>query len=132
MAPAAIPLEAMSIRDIRPGSSPYNAAPLDPVGEARSNPASAEASAQPAAPAEQQDRLELSAAARSQQAAPEAGDPAELERARKALLGMPPLDPKRAEDIILRVQEGFYSQPDVLKQIAEGVQSALAGQQPDE
>ncbi len=70
-----------------------------------------------------QDRVEISDAARA--AVSDAAANTEINFARKALLGMPPLSEKRAADILARVQSGYYSQPDVLKQIAERVGDAI-------
>ena len=76
-----------------------------------------------------QDRVELSAEAlAAHEAAQVARDEAaerDLPMARHALLGMPPLDPERMDHILQRVQAGFYSQPDVLKQVAEKIVSDL-------
>ena len=72
-----------------------------------------------------QDRVEISDAARA--AVSDAGSSQEINFARKALLGIPPLSEKRVADIMLRIQNGFYSQPDVLRQIAEQITSDLGG-----
>lgn len=75
------------------------------------------------APQHVQDRVEISDAARAAVAG--AGTTSEINFARKAMLGIPPLSEKRAADILARVQNGYYSQPDVLKQIAERVGDAI-------
>jgi hypothetical protein len=72
------------------------------------------------------DKVEISDAARTA-LAKDAGSAAEVQFAKKALLGIPPLSEKRAADILARVQSGFYSQPEVLKQIAERVGTELSG-----
>ena len=51
----------------------------------------------------------------------------ELAFARKAMLGIPPLSNERASDILKRIQEGYYSQPEVLKTIAEKFTEELSG-----
>jgi len=65
------------------------------------------------------DRVEISDAARAAHA--EQAKSNDLLVARKALMGIPPLSEKRAADILTRVQNGYYSQPDVLRQVAEKV-----------
>lgn len=69
-----------------------------------------------------QDRVEISDAAR---AAGQNAETTEVHLAKKALLGIPPLSDKRAADILARIQSGYYSQPDVLRQIAERVGNEL-------
>ena len=71
-----------------------------------------------------QDSVEISAAAR---AAAQDTKAQEMNFAKKALLGIPPLSEDRAADILKRVQEGHYSQPEVLKQIATKVVEDLSG-----
>lgn len=63
------------------------------------------------------DRVEISEAAR---AASEdlATRQREIDFARKALLSQPPLSPDRAEDIFKRINEGYYSSPDVLQKVS--------------
>lgn len=70
------------------------------------------------------DRVEISAGSRTTQngVAPE-----ELVFARKALLGIPPLSDDRVADILQRIQEGYYSQPEILKAIAERYTQELNG-----
>lgn len=70
-----------------------------------------------------QDRVEISDAARA--AVSDATSTHEMHLARKALLGIPPLSEKRSADILARVQSGYYSQPDILRQIAERVAADL-------
>lgn len=71
------------------------------------------------------DKVEISDAARAALSR-QSGGP-EIDLAKKALLGIPPLSEKRAADIMTRVQNGYYSQPDVLRQIAEKVINDLGG-----
>lgn len=73
-----------------------------------------------------QDRVEISDAARTALEAQDAEQPM-LDFARKALLGIPPLSQDRAEDILIRIREGFYSQPEIVKLITERVQADLTG-----
>ncbi|RMF60691.1 MAG: hypothetical protein D6746_06485 [Bacteroidetes bacterium] len=47
--------------------------------------------------------------------------------ARKALDALPPLSEERLEKIRRRMEEGFYSRPDVLKKVAHHVASDLLG-----
>lgn len=78
---------------------------------------------QPVAPV--RDRVEISDAARA--AAAEHEKTRQLDFAKKALLGMPPLSQERAADILKRVQEGYYSQPEVIDQVAAKVVPDLTG-----
>lgn len=70
-----------------------------------------------------QDRVEISSGARSDASS----SIQELAFARKAMLGIPPLSDDRVADILTRIQEGFYSQPEVLKKIAQRFTEELAG-----
>ena len=69
------------------------------------------------------DRVEISDAARAALAEQAASN--DLLVARKALMGIPPLSENRAADILTRIQNGYYSQPDVLRQVAEKIGSEL-------
>lgn len=124
----------MSIRNLQPGAPRLDVARAGAAPDAQQSdagvPTSRKASSEAPPPA--QDRVELSEAARAH-TAPEADPHAgELEHAREALLGIPPLDAGRKEDILLRVQEGYYSSPDVLKQIAQKLSADFGGGQPPE
>lgn len=72
-----------------------------------------------------QDKVEISDAARA--ALARQSGQVETDFARKALSGVPPLSEKRAADIMERVQSGFYSRPDVLRQTAEKLANELTG-----
>jgi hypothetical protein len=75
------------------------------------------------------DKVEISDAARA--ALSNDTGPREIDFAKKALLGIPPLSEKRAADIMARVQNGYYSQPDVLRQTAERLGSELSTRLPE-
>lgn len=70
------------------------------------------------------DRVEISSEARAAAGSVASND---VTFAKKALLGIPPLSEDRAADILKRVQEGFYSQPETLKQIASNIAADLTG-----
>jgi hypothetical protein len=70
------------------------------------------------------DRVEISDAAR---AASEDTKAREVNLARKALLGIPPLSIDRAQDLLMRITEGYYSQPDILKAVSIGVSADILG-----
>ncbi len=111
----------MNIRDVKTGTYRPDQLRNGSTGEAdraASGPARSESAS--AAPA---DRVEISSASSAK------NDPAiqEMAFARKAMLGIPPLSDDRVADILLRVQEGYYSQPEVLKTIAANVAQALTG-----
>jgi hypothetical protein len=117
----------MNIRNLNSGPSPLTTRKVGSATDAyqSASNASAKKSEAPAnAPIE--DRVELSEAARAQSKA----KGGELEKAHQELLDMPPLDPKRKDHILRRVQEGYYSQPDVLKQIAQRLSADLTGVDP--
>ncbi|NNF59054.1 MAG: hypothetical protein HKN04_12540 [Rhodothermaceae bacterium] len=74
------------------------------------------------------DRIELSDAARTRSG--EAQDPQDpaLEQARQVLRDWPSLDPERKAMILARLEEGFYSKPESIKQMAEGLYADLTEQ----
>ncbi len=78
-----------------------------------------------------EDRVEISDEGRAAQASSAELRP-DVEQARKAMLDIPPLDPKRAEDIFKRVQAGYYSQPNSISMIAENMASEMLGEAPAE
>ena len=78
-----------------------------------------------------EDRVEISEEGRAAQANGVDAHP-DMEKARKAMLDIPPLDPKRAEDIFKRVQAGYYSQPKSIGMIAENVANEMLGEPPAE
>ncbi len=69
------------------------------------------------APIPNTDRVELSASAK----AAEANGTPELAFARKALDNIPPLSPERVAEILDRIKEDYYSQPEVAREIAQRV-----------
>ncbi|RMH55106.1 MAG: hypothetical protein D6685_14215 [Bacteroidetes bacterium] len=114
----------MNIRDIQSGlarTDQTRAAASGKAGTVVPGQSGAREAGTPAASA--QDRVEISAEARA--AATENAQARELGFARKALLGIPPLSMDRAADILQRIQEGFYSQPEVIKQVASEITSAF-------
>lgn len=93
--------------------------------------ASAQETSQPreaAPPSPNADRVEISDAARAR--TEESKEPI-LERARDVLRDWPGLDPERLEMIRARLEEGAYSKPESVKQMAEGFLADLTGQTPD-
>ncbi len=66
---------------------------------------------------EQADRVELSASGREAQTV---GTPV-LAYARKALENIPPLSQERVAEILDRIKEDYYKQPEVTRQIAQRV-----------
>ena len=71
--------------------------------------------------AEAADRVELSDSGRE---ASTAGTPV-LAFARKALENIPPLSQERVAEILERIKEDYYSQPEVTRQIAQRVASTF-------
>jgi hypothetical protein len=123
----------MNIQNINPGSnlSPdqIRSGQPDEVQQTERTSAPEPASDAPSRPAE--DSVEISEAGRAaQENAPEV-DPVELQSARKAMLDIPPLSPDRAEDIFKRVNAGYYSQPNALRNVAEGIANEMLGQPPE-
>ncbi len=118
----------MNIRNLHSGASPLNTRSIGSATDAYKSAPNASAKSETPANAPAGDRVELSDAARAQSKA----KGGELEQARQALLDQPPLDPERKEHILRRVQEGYYSQPDVIKQIAERLPADLTGIKPTE
>lgn len=74
------------------------------------------------------DSVEISDSARAAQA--DGQYAADLPVAQRALTEIPPLSESRAQEIIKRVEEGYYSKPDNVKQIAEQLARDLSQQQP--
>ncbi len=107
----------MNINDLTPGAARSNASQQRRVDtEKASRDNTLQQATRPGQPASS-DRVELSEAARTAQAEAVAQQ-REIDFARRAMLSIPPLSQDRAEDILQRLQEGFYSQPEVLEQIA--------------
>lgn len=76
--------------------------------------------------ASSKDRIEISQHARN--AAQADGRPVqELVMARKALLELPSLTGERAAHILERIQDGHYSQPEVLERVAKRFTEELTG-----
>lgn len=119
----------MNIRDLKYGPLSSGQVRSESVGQAsnvNADDASAKAAGRTAASGSG-DRVEISDAAR---AAAENTQSRELTFARKALLGIPPLSSDRVADILERVKEGYYSQPEVVKEISEKISSELLGAAP--
>ena len=111
----------MDIRNLPPNVNPaelYNAGKANETNNSSAREASG--AAEQAPPQVSDDRVDISDAGRAAQAA-ETSQTEELAFARKAMLGIPPLDDSRMEDIFQRINSGFYSQPEVVKQMAAGV-----------
>lgn len=72
---------------------------------------------------EASDRLDLSPESVGEQA-----KSPEISYARKALLGMPPLSPERIDVVFDRIEQGYYSQPEVVREIAERLATELSAQ----
>jgi len=79
------------------------------------------------APSPSADRVEISAQARARAAEAPPPESPELQSAREELRDMPPLDPKRAADILDRVKSGYYDQPQVVRMVAEGLTAGFRG-----
>lgn len=108
----------MSIRDINantPRPEQYQNAGVRDANRADAAGKSAGTSGASAAGAPQ-DRVEISDAARAAQAS--GSQKAELDFARKALDGVAPMSEPRTAEIQQRIQSGFYSQPEVINQVA--------------
>ena len=76
-----------------------------------------------------EDRVEISADARA--ALSQQRTTQEMQFSRKALLSIPSLSKERSAEILQRIRDGYYSQPDILKEIAEHVADELAGKPKD-
>ncbi len=118
----------MTIQPNRPDLSRLDAnAPAPPDAPAR--PSADEARPEPSRVVET-DRVELSEAARARSAETEV--PAEpkdptVEKASQTLRDWPSLDPERKAQIMARLEEGFYSRPDTLQEVAERLYDDLVG-----
>lgn len=66
---------------------------------------------------QREDRVEISTSAR-EAAEAQARQARELEKARSAMLTIPPLSADQALDILKRIEKGDYSQPEVIMQYA--------------
>lgn len=119
----------MNIRDVNAGS----------LGPDRMRSGSVEKAEEVGAPSQQAaeqssgskaagDSVEISDSARAAQTE---GDKyaAELSFAKRTLTEIPPLTESRALEIIKRVEEGYYSKPDNVRQIAEQLARDLGRQQ---
>lgn len=116
----------MNIRDIQSGPGRAEQTRTEALGSTNKVAPGSQAPQEEAVSAQSvKDRVEISAAARA--AATENIQTQELGFARKALLGIPPLSQDRASDILRRIQEGFYSQPEVVKQVASEVTTEFIG-----
>jgi len=119
----------MNIRTLQPAAQPLSTRKAGSATDANT-PAPASAPRPEAAPSDAAagDRVELSTAARAQGADAQS---AELAEAKKAYGGLPPLSPERRETILQRVQDGYYSQPDIIGIIAERLDADLSGRDPE-
>jgi hypothetical protein len=112
----------MNIRDIKLNASHPDPLRRNGIGESgKANGVAVNGKSQKLI---EHDRVEISHAARS--AAYQAPAP-EIDFGKKALLGIPPLSEERVAEILERVREGFYSQPDALNVIVERLSSDLLG-----
>lgn len=114
----------MNIRNLLSGASP--ASPVRKAESAKDAPQSPSSPTPPSSESAQsaatQDRLELSQAALAQREKDTA-----LDQARKAFFDLPPLEPGRREQILQRVQQGYYSQPEMIDLIAEKLHADATG-----
>lgn len=118
----------MDIRNIKAGLHRIERVQQQQPSESGQVGGSAATQQQTPAAAPQNDSVELSPATK----APHGSDgPQGIDFARKALLGVPPLSQDRVQDILKRVQEGYYSQPEVVKEIATRITEDLAGSNGD-
>jgi hypothetical protein len=120
----------MNIRTLQSAAQPISTRKAGSATDANA-PAPASDAPRPEAAANNPvagDRVELSTAARAQDADAQS---AELAEAKKAYGGLPPLSPERRETILQRVQEGYYSQPDIIGIIAERLDADLTGRKPE-
>ncbi|MEM1126022.1 MAG: hypothetical protein AAGI71_05170 [Bacteroidota bacterium] len=113
----------MNIRDLNLGSSRLNTVRGDSTDGARG--ANQEAPGATPEASSTSDRVEISAQARA--SAPATVDTQELGFARKALYGIPPLSQERIADIFQRINEGYYSTPEVIKSVAERAAGDILG-----
>lgn len=120
----------MNIRDIQSGPVRAEQSRTEALGNTNKVVPGSQVPQEDAASAAPKDRVEISAAALA--AASENTQAQELGFARKALLGIPPLSQERAADILQRIQEGFYSQPEVVKQVSSELTSAFLGASAEE
>lgn len=67
------------------------------------------------------DRVEISKEARTRAQDEEARRNRELAFAQKALLGIPPLDEAKVQELQERIRDRYYSQPDVTRSVAEEI-----------
>jgi hypothetical protein len=115
----------MNIRDVNTGTYRPDQLRNGSVGESGKveNGAAARSDNEGSSSASK-DRVEISANGRASARDTSVQD---LAFARKAMLGIPPLSDDRVADILMRIQEGYYSQPEVLKKIAERFTEELTG-----
>ena len=109
----------MNIRDLNAGSLRPDRMRSGSTEQAEQAGArSQQAAEQSAGSKAADDRVEISDSARAAQTD---GDKyaAELPFAQRALAEIPPLSEARAQEIIKRVEEGYYTKPDNVRQIAE-------------
>jgi len=113
-----------------PSTGPAQPNPLRPDDAQSANEAAQSADAGADAPNQTEDtaaadRVEISDAARTAQSEA-GGDAALVDRAREALQE-PSLSPNRLEELQQRVENGAYSEPKAIQQVAEQLADDLVG-----
>lgn len=115
----------MNIRDVHTGTYRPDQLRNGSVGEAgRIDAGTAARNATEGPSTDPRDRVELSTNVHS---ALNGATLQELAFAKRALQSIPPLDDGRGVDILRRIQEGHYSQPEILMKIAERFTEELSG-----
>lgn len=71
------------------------------------------------------DRLEISDAARESSES-QKEIKREVEFARRAMYNIPPLSKERAEDLLKRLEQGFYNAPDVRAKLSQNLAAEIA------
>lgn len=107
----------MNIHELKGRSSQAASLRSNQTGRATEKATTSEATA--SAPIAE-DRVDLSA-----QAATQSGRSSELQVAHKALLGIPPLSQERVNEILERLQNRYYEQPEVAREIAQRMATNL-------
>jgi len=120
----------MDIRDIKGGGShrldPLQREALGTSHRIDEGPPLSPAAQPPEGPAAG-DRVELSEAARK--AAQQAAEMPGMAFAREALRNAPSLSPERVAAILRALQSGYYTQPEVIKQIAQRLVEEMLSEQ---
>ena len=71
------------------------------------------------------DRLEISEAARESSES-QREIKREIEFARRAMYNIPPMSKERAEDLLKRLEQGYYNAPDVRMKLSQNLANAVA------